>query len=178
MTGEVKIPFPIGSEVWAIGPMSHEETITCTECAGAKFVTLVLGSGARHTLACEVCKIGYSNPTGVNRVRVFEFIPKTFICEALYSLDHYGAARYKYLGNVVDAADLFATYEECLLACQVRNVKLKEEEDRRTVANIASKRANLAFSVSYWRKKVKELERDLSAARVRLEASKEKERAK
>ena len=170
----IELPFPLGTWVWAISPESRREKVTCPDCAGKRVLTLTLGNGDEHVMQCENCRSGYDNATGYINVYVFEHRPEKFQCEALYSVDHEGRTRYQYLGRVMDSTDLYVDYDVCAEACRLKNIILHAEQDSRHLAILESKRKSLAFSVSYWRKKVKDLERDLERARQRLNECKPK----
>ena len=174
--GTIAIPFAIGETVWHCGYGSRVEWETCPECAGTKILTLVRGNGERVTLACAACSHGFEPPLGLVSRRIFERAPTPFLCawvevrgsEVRYMETTTGS------GSIVDAEDLFHDADECAARCAEINAQHAREEAQRMTANLESKRRDMAWSVFYWGRKVKGLERDLALAKARLDVCRER----
>ena len=176
----IPIPFAIGETVWFAHNTPSYRTVACPECAGTKALTIIKGNGEQVSVACPVCEDranGYYGPTGYVHETVYDFKPQKFTCnrvsiygsEISYSESRPDANCY----SSVDANNLYRDYDVCLARCQELVAQHEAEDERRVLANIRSKREHLAFSVSYWSKEVKKLERELQAARDRLCVSRE-----
>jgi len=175
MSASLPIPFAIGEIVWRCGNGHVEEYLVCPECAGTKALTLVQGNGEQVFIACACCSLGSDPPSGrVKRTR-FEHRPERFLC-----------ARVDVNGDVIryrddalscsycEATRLFRSHEECQRACDAENAQRAEEEKARAIANLASKRRDMAWSVHYWGRKVRDLAKDLETARARLAVCKDR----
>lgn len=177
MSGAIEIPFAIGETVWSIGSGHREETVVCPECAGTKAITMIQGSGERFSLGCARCGPVYEDPRGYITRTIYEHRPERFVC-ARVSVD--GAeVRYSEAPSSAtcytsrDSADLFRDQAECQARCDVLNAEKAAADREREIANIASKRKDLAWSVHYWQGQIRRLEKQLEAARAALAVCKE-----
>jgi hypothetical protein len=177
---ELSIPFAIGETVWhATCASSYVEYETCPECAGTKALTLIRGNGESVSLQCNYCQRGYGPSFGVIERRVSEYTPRAFVCASVVSWDgkeinYSEAGPDETCRNYAGSKDLFRSREECEARCAERNAQSRADDERRAIANLASKRASLAHSVHYWGNKIKALERDLEVARGQLAVCKQK----
>jgi len=78
----------------------------------------------------------------------------------------------------VPSTVLFESKDACQEACDALNAECTKHEEEMAIATLASKRRDLAWSVHYWGRLVKNLERQLEQARARLAVCKEKEKSK
>lgn len=60
--------------------------MTCPECAGTLFATVVLGCGETVTVNCMHCCSGYNPPRGYVAQLTWEVRPESFTCREV-SLD-------------------------------------------------------------------------------------------
>lgn len=169
----IEIPFAIGSEVLVCSSGSHEQWIECPECCGSKAVTLINGNGESATIACGCCANGYNGSLGRVRKSQYQYQPKKFVCRRItgmrdgiaeYSESEPGSTCYGYS----PANELFATIDECQAACDKKNAEHLEETKRQVLSSLEHGRRAMAWSVSYWRRQVKDLEEKLAAAKARL----------
>ena len=172
----LEIPFAVGARVWY--SEAHVDTAyePCPDCAGTKTVTATLGCGLSLQLPCQTCSVGFSAPSGVVKRSVFTAIPQLV---TLGNPTMYGEDIYYELdgGGKVRSSELHlwwpASKEQCLEMVRTRTLQYKDQLRRQ----LASKRRDLAWSVTYWRSKVKDLRRNLEIAEQALvisEAKKEK----
>ncbi len=75
--------------------------------------------------------------------------------------------------TTANANDLFTERDACAARCVVLNDEHAAEMNARAIHNLMTSRRDVAFSVSYWSRKVKELEKDLSLAKERLTVCKQ-----
>jgi hypothetical protein len=180
----LEIPFAIGEQCWHIGPGSREEILPCPDCAGTKFVTLILGTGEEHTLDCRGCQSGYDPPRGYITKTIRGYTPTPFTPARVTGFD--GERGVQYTEAPPDAScyrtassvDLFKTREECEIACKARESDFYTEEEIRIRNQLVGRRKDLAWSVHYWRDQIRRLEGDLEAARNRLDVCKAREQKK
>jgi hypothetical protein len=174
----IQIPFSIGQQIWWVGNGYTEVLETCPECAGQKALTLIQGNGEQVSLACACCSCGYEPPSGVIKKIVYRHKPEKFTPhrvstngnEITYSQADPSATAYSY----VHVKDLFASEAECLVRCVELNEKRTKEQEECAIANLASKRRNMAWSVHYWGRLVRDLEDKLVRAKACLAVSKDK----
>jgi len=182
VAASIPIPFALGQALWWVGSGYQEEWIVCPECCGTKAITMVRGDGTAVSVHCVACAVGFEPPTGkVKRIfyqhRPTPFVPRRVEIrgqEILYSTSDPDAQCY----SSVPASLLFASKEACQAACDALNAERTKHEEERAIAMLASTRRGLAWSVHYWGRLVKELERHLAQARARLAVCKEKEKSK
>jgi hypothetical protein len=168
----IPIPFALGEPLWTPSNGAVAEWVECPECAGSGVITLTQGNGTAVTIACGCCWRGFDPPTGrVQRTR-YGSVPEPFTPQSVevrgdevrYSESPPGSSCY----STKDAANLFRTIEECAARCAELDETRRANDERQAVANLASKRSSMAWSAHYWGRKVRDLERDLAAARGRL----------
>lgn len=173
---QIQIPFAINQEVWHAQSSQHPQYITCPDCLGEKVLTVLQGNGAQFTIECATCRVGYEPSRGTIQTRAYQVLPMPFKC-ARVELNGNKFCYYDPYNSGTFCDRLFATKLECEKKCQELNEEYAKEEDRRLISNLESKRRDMAWSVSYWQRKVKDLEKDLNAARARLSVCKQKEQS-
>lgn len=180
MSASLQIPFAIGEELWCIGDGARYEFITCRECAGTRVIEMIKGNGERVSLDCGECMHCYDPPhPGRERISIYEHKPARFIPQRIgmsgdeftYSESPPTASCYRSRY----AKDLFRSFEDCEQRCKELNEQRAAEDERRRIANLSSRRKSLAFSASYWSRKVKELRADLARTEAQLARCKVKE---
>ena len=172
MNNTIELPFAIGEQVWWVGHGHDTETIVCPECAGTKVIEMTKGNGERVSLDCGLCGPGYDPPRGVITRNVYNYTPTPFTprrwdksCgEFTFSESEPGSSCYSFSY----AKDLFRDRNECQKRCDELKKELTENQERRMLANISSKRKSLAFSASYWSQQVARYRKELAAAEARL----------
>lgn len=169
----IKIPFAIGQKVWHAKSSQEPEYITCPDCLGEKVLTVLQGNGLKFTIECAACRVSYDPPTGRVKTRLYKVYPQAFTCH-LINIVHNTFYYYDEHKNSAESDRLFTTLEECQKKCDELNKKHAEEQDRILMASLQSRRRDLAWSVHYWSRQVKDLERQLELAKARLNVCKEK----
>lgn len=169
---KLEIPYEVGSKIWTPGSGVVKERVECPECCGTLAVTLELANGERHSLECQCCKAGYEPARGWITQRTFTSDPIEAELTDIEITTHSGV-RYCVLGAWVGLDMLFESKADCEARCAELRAEHKADEDRIIFNNLKSKRKDLAWSVHYWRRKVKDLERELERARAYLTRSHE-----
>lgn len=140
-------------------------------------LTLIQGNGEQFALECANCSLGYSPPTGTVKRTIDQFLPTRFTptCvvrlegnEVWYTDSEEGATIFR----SVSSAELFPSHDACQHRCDELAAEKSKADNECAIANLASRRRKLAFSVHYWRRKVLDLERDLQTAKARLSVCK------
>lgn len=170
------IPFALNTQLWWVGHGHTEEWITCPDCGGIGTLTVVLGTGEKHTLACEGCTRGCERALGQIKRTVYKFEPRPFIARRvniygdsiMYSRANPDAQAY----GLVDSKDLFTSKEECGARCVELTDQRNREWEEGLVRNLLRGRKKMAWSVHYWRRRVRDLEADLGRAKDRLDECK------
>jgi hypothetical protein len=178
MSASIPIPFALGEQLWCAAYDPRETWITCPECDGTRAIEMIKGNGERVSLECGHCSHGYEPPRGKVKQCVYESRPIPFVPlrvatsgdEFTYSESPPGATSYSFRY----AKDLFRSREECEARCAAIDAERKADDEKRAVHNLASKRRSLAFSASYWSRKVADIERELATAKARLAVCKVK----
>ena len=176
LEASIPIPFALGEPLWHTGYGHREEWIECPECAGSRALTLIQGNGKEVSIACACCSRGFEDPSGTVKRTHYERTPTRFTPrrvsvsgdEIRYSESEPDATAF----NMVYATDLYVDRDECANRCEEDNAKHEKAQDELLLRNLVSKRREMAWSVHYWGRQVKTLERDLGRARERLSASK------
>lgn len=178
MSNQIQIPIALGQVVWWTGYGSRTDYIQCPECCGTCVIEMIKGNGERVTLDCGLCSVGYEPPTGKIKQYVYEHTPTPFVAgrvrmdgdEFWYSESPPDASSY----SSVKSTDLFASREECQARCDELNRERAKADEEMLLRNISHKRQHLSFSASYWSREVKKLEKQIDAARARINRCKAK----
>ena len=145
--------YKIGDTAWRAAWDSAQDWITCPDCAGHKFGTVILGSGEQHTIDCGSCGLGYNPPTG--RIVVYKRNPtaeRVTITGAELSKD---GVEYRTSGSYcVKDEDLFDTFVGALARAAVRCAEIDQAERDRILQKEKPART-WAFHVSYHRREAK-----------------------
>jgi hypothetical protein len=174
----IDAPFEIGQRVWKATLWPHTVREVCPDCDGQKYITVIQGNGSQYTLDCRCCQSGYDTPKGYVERTVYKSEPTEFTCrrvdisgmEIRYGDDSPSASCW----HPVEVKDLFLTKEEAQMRADELNAERTEWEKRQAIANLSSKRKDLAWSAHYWGSQVKRLREDLERTEERLNACKKK----
>jgi hypothetical protein len=188
MKGSIEIPFAIGSKVWWVGPGYKTEWVTCPECAGTRLITMRLGNGEEFQIACQTCGSGYDVSRGVIEHTIVGYEPvEVTLTKVQFSCDkpYYegdGAELFLKEGHIfhyhLEADSLFLNREECAIECAKRRIEQQKNDDDNWLGRCKSKRRDMAWSVTYWKRQRADLLRQLEAVEKRLGLCIEREKAK
>lgn len=177
----LEIPFELGVPIWVAECNTHQRWIECPECCGTKALTLINGNGVEVSLECRCCQDGYDPPKGIVRSHVWEarpkpFTPRRFRCDGeewMFSESEPDAAS---CGSFpVDR--LFKDRDDCQRKCDQMNAEHAKEQAQSLIHQVTRGRRDVAWSVHYWGRQVKELEASLERARARLSACKDRKKS-
>ena len=152
--------YQIGDEVWFAKFESAEASIVCPDCGGTKYVTMEMFDGARHTLDCEGCKVGFEGPRG--RITTWQRKPVAEPVRVSSVSIEADKIEYRVNGGWIAAEDrLFLTKEEAMVrADEVAADAMREEGER--LQRKAKADRSWAWHVHYHRRCVRQAEKDIA----------------
>ena len=174
----VTLPFHLGVPLWHAAYGAQDEWVTCPECLGTKEVKVTLANGEEYMLDCRCCQSGCEESRGVVHRQNYDFTPTPFIARR-WGTD---GDKFWFSSQAPDANcwthvsqdDLFTDEEACRARCEERNAELAKRQEEQQLANLKSKRRDLAWSVHYWRNQLSRLRSDIERVEKRLRACQER----
>jgi len=169
--------YNIGDKVWYAGRKSIQERITCPECFGKRYLTVILGDDSKVTIDCAGCASGYDPPKGyilyhkqiinVSQITIdgMEISPK----EIKYKYNYGGCS-----WNVAYHEDVFSSQE----AAEIRAKELAEEHNKQEHERIHRKEKNnrtWSWHVHYYRKMIRDAKKTIERAEEKLGIAKTKQ---
>lgn len=167
----IELPFAVGSDAWIVTGPHDEQLVTCPDCAGTCIVTMRLGNGEEHAIQCGQCCHAYQ-PEHPGRMKRYG----TAFRAKRVSLDTFSGIRdgnYEYRsleGYCYSTENLFATEAEALAKCESRRPEAERHAEMMMKNHLDCSRKSNAFTVSYYRRKKGELEKELAWVTEKLNA--------
>jgi hypothetical protein len=167
--------YSLGDTVWHAHHIRAQRTITCPECFGKKYLTVILGDDSKVTIDCAGCASGYDPPKGY--VNYYEYSPEVrqvIISKVEITKDH---VEYGYDGTngshwIAKDTELFSTKEEA----EIKAKELAEEWNKEQLARIHRKEKKdhtWAWHVHYYRKQIRDAKKTIEHAQKKLDAARE-----
>ena len=125
----------IGDKVWHASCKSTKERVTCPECFGKKYLTVILGDDSQVTIDCAGCASGYDPPRGyINYWKQYVDVSLVIIERVEINPDYveYGINRTDCSYRIVKATDVFLTKKEA----EIRAQELTENWNQEKLAKI------------------------------------------
>jgi len=166
--------YNIGDKVWYANRDSTQERVTCPECFGKKYLTVILGNDSRVTIDCAGCAAGYNPPRGyVTYYKQFVNVSQVVIDKVEVSCEYvkYGFNKTECCCYIGKDTDVFSTKEEA----EIRATELAEQWNREQLEKIHRKEKNnrtWAWHVLYHRNQIRDAEKTIEYAKKKLEAAK------
>ena len=168
--------YNIGDKVWYAGRKNTLERVTCPECFGKKYLTVILGDDSKVTIDCAGCASGYDPPKGY-----VEYYKQTYDVRQItidgvemdrksiqYKYDDFGShCRIAY--NI----ELFDTKE----AAEIRAKELAEEHNKQELERIHRKEKNnraWAWHIHYYRRMIRDAKETIERAEKKLNVARSK----
>lgn len=172
----IELPFELGVTIWAADTSSHPEWVECPECAGTRVLTLIQGNGEQVSIDCACCRNGYEPSTGRVQTTQWRAAPRPFTPrrfrmdgdEWMFSEESPEAVAY----GCYRVDRLFKDRAACQAECDRMNAEHVKHMEESMLLNLMSKRRDMAWSVHYWGRQVKDLEKNLERAKARLQVCK------
>lgn len=173
----MKPKYEFGQEIWYVDTSSKERYITCVDCFGKRYLTVILGDDTVLTVPCETCKErGWSDYSSgilvvydciatpaqgtINRIEFRRDSTIEYGVEGRYSLDE---------------AEIFLNREDAeILAKQVEQEKTAESENK--YKNKEKDTRSWSWHVTYHRKQIEDAKRTIEYATKKLNYALEKKR--
>ena len=175
---EIAMPYKIGDEVWWARTEHVTEYVTCPDCSGKRFVTLILGNGDTHTIDCGNCQAGYEPSTG--RVPSYSFAPvvrKITIGGVETQLKRgVEVTEYRTVSSnggywVIKPSEIFDTEEAARLRANELRAEEQAKEEKRMKAKHFEHRT-WAWHVSYHRRNIERAKKELEYHTAKLDVAK------
>jgi len=173
-------PYNIGDKVWHASRKTTEKKVTCPECFGEKYLTVILGDRSLVTIDCAGCASGYDPPKGyVTYHKQDVEVKLVTICKVeIYSdRTEYGFDGSEHAHHVAKDSDFFSTKPEA----EVRAKELAEEYNKEQLAKIHRKEKShrdWSWHVHYYRKMIRDAEKTIEMAKAKLDVARMKEKEK
>lgn len=172
---EVKAKFEIGDKILIPSFKRHERRITCPDCAGNRFLTVIMGDKTEITIKCENCGPGYEPPSGY--IKTFEFEGK--IIEATITGLEINSERVRYHVGSPNCYRCFNEdqvtddYDEATIIVARLEDEHKLAEQSRLQQKVKAHRS-WGFSASYHKREMKRHQKDFEYHRQCLDYAKTK----
>lgn len=166
--------YNIGDNVWHASRKSTEERITCPECFGKRYLTVILGDDSQVTIDCAGCASGYDPPKGYVTYYKQDIDVKQVIIDGLrVTRDYveYEINKTNCSCNILKNVDIFITKEEA----EVRAKELAEQWNEEQLAKIHRKEKNhrdWSWHVHYYRRQIRDAKEKIEYATKQLDAAK------
>lgn len=161
--------FQMGQKVWWVHAQSSRKWLTCPDCQGKKYLTVILGDDSQVTIDCAGCAAGYEPPRGV--VFIYEWAPGVHHGEITGIEINEKETRYRFGCYVIEAENVFDSQK----LAQARAAQLMDEHNKEEAERFKRKEKDArtwAWHVHHHRNCVKQAMRDLEYHTAKLEAAK------
>lgn len=168
--------FNIGDKVFKADYARHAKVVPCPDCLGIKRVKVILGDGTEVWIECGGCDPGgYQPSTGYIKQYDYAVVLKKYTITGVkvttatveYDLDNFGGGSY-YIGT---NADTFATEDEAITYGEALRLEAESGENKRLMAKTKDHKS-WAWNVTYHRRCIKDLERQLAYHHSKVEVCK------
>lgn len=175
--------FDVGDTVYYAEAESVHKHIICPDCAGKKYLTVILGDGEQVTIDCVTCKRGYEPSMGVISTWEYKGMVKQSIVAGLevrgnkieYLVDVSGDINGCY--SCRRKEDVFATYEEAEKRVDVL-VKQHQAEEQKRLMSKDKPRHSWAWNATYHRREMKRSLKDAEYHKMKIEVAKQHSKEK
>ncbi len=155
----------IGDKVWQASFGIKPFTIECPVCFKTGWVTLVLGNGEQVKTECEYCVRGFSEPMGVvEEYQRFSDVREVVIGGKEVTENENGRTiEYRTSENhsLHPGDNMFDTKEEAENRAKVMIKEYEDSEVQRLSHRKKSNQSHYSWSVGYYKKRIKEAQRDI-----------------
>jgi hypothetical protein len=163
--------YNLGDRVFIVRQGQTEKYATCPDCAGKRFLTVIMGDDSQVTIPCTGCTCAYDSPRGAVRYYEYEaeiesgtigavkILDDTFEYEVPTGCGGYWCKK---------ESEVFATIEEAKEAGKI----LIAEHNQQEIDNIKKKHKDhrtWAWSATYHRKCIKDAQEKIVYHSARLD---------
>ena len=166
--------YNMGDSVFWATAGTTSKYVTCPDCLGKQFLTIIMGDGTQHTIDCECCSRGIEGPRGKVGTREFAAEVHSGTVNGIET-DPFDRAQWRYqIGNHrVDEPDIRTTRE----AAEMRAAELVTEHTVSEAKSFQQKYKegkNWQWHVTYHRKELKRAEDQVKYHTAKLTVAQEK----
>jgi hypothetical protein len=167
--------YKLNDTPWHASFESTKKTMTCPECQGQKYLTVILGDGSRVTIDCAGCASGYDLPTGY--VSYWEHSPiakQVRICKVEITSEE---IEYGYDGTASSHSrgkdtEFFDTKAEAEARAQEMAEEWNKEQEEKLLSKKEFNHRTWAWHVHYYRNKIRRAKEEIERAERQLDAAK------
>ena len=159
--------YSIGDQVWYATAEITGNRVTCPDCFGKKFLTVILGDDSRVTVNCTGCEAGYEGSKG--SIVSYDY-------KAVVQLSRVNAIEVESDGVRYGLESCYRIAERDMFsskfAAEVRAAELVKEHERAEKKRLAGKEKDTrswAWNATYHRGCIKRAERELEYHRAKLD---------
>ena len=171
--------FNIGDIIYYPVANTKQQWITCPDCMGKKYLTVILGDGTKVTIDCVTCSAGYEPPQGI--IIKYEYtgeVKKSTVAginamgkKIEYLVDVNGDIEYGCY-SCKRLTEVFATPEEAEVALKPL-MEQHEEEERHRLASKEKPNRTWAWNATYHRNEIKRHQKDIEYHTAKMNAAKQ-----
>lgn len=164
----------IGEDVFVADVKREPKWITCPDCLGNKYLTVIMGDETRHTIDCSRCSRGWEPPIGKIETFTEEVSARQATITGVEQRQEKGLVRARYHVGcwIFDDDRVFKTKEEALIGAEaIRQEHLAYEKERVTSKEKDGK--TWAWNVRYYREQIKNGHEQVKRYTEKLEAAKQ-----
>lgn len=161
--------FNIGDTVWIATQSAHNQVwVTCPDCLGQKFLTVITGDGSQHTIDCQCCEQGYKGCFG--QIMEYQFVAATreAVIDNIEVRD--GNTRY----NHANEEDVFATKDEAQKRAGEFRTQFEADERNRMTHCKEHPKKSWAWHITYHRRELASHQRQVNYHTSKLNVAKSK----
>ena len=167
----IEIPFEVDKPCFRITHSMMHDTEECPDCLGTAVVTVTFANGHSASVACENCKHGFEGSNGRVNTYIPQYIAIEWTPKKVYGFED-GEVKYTDWisggGSIYSSKDMFANKYDALAEVAKRNVKAREAHKKNIFLCEVEKVKKYAWSASYHRSQIAELQKSISHHEQRL----------
>lgn len=164
--------YNIGDKVWLASVNYTDKWITCPDCFGRKFLTVIMGDDSRVTIDCAGCSRGYEPSRGV--IHTYAHLPKVseMIITGMISEIKNGAEHTEYRSDCycLDEENLFNSKVEAELHASVLAKKQGDGEFEKLQRKERDTRT-WSWNAHYHRDLIRRAKKDIGYHEAKLTAA-------
>lgn len=161
-------PFTIGDTYYLPHHPPTQVTVPCPTCYGAKKVTVILGNGEQVEIQCEGCGRGFDGPSGCITEYRYEPFVSTFTIASVHSMVNGEWTLKSTQGETARLTDLLTSPAEAVEQARLNAAECVDQNNRVAEARSAAQRGNLAWSIPYHEKCIKDNEQKIAWHRTKV----------
>lgn len=163
--------FKLGDTVWIATSETVEERVTCPDCMGKKYLTVIMGDDSRVTIDCANCAPGFEYPRGY--IILYNHIAsvRQVIIDGIEENTEETWYRFEKCRTILEQ-ELFVDKE----GAESRAAELVQErndEEKKRLITKEKHNHTWAWNATYHRRCIKQAEENIIYHTAKLEAAKQ-----